>query len=286
MKEIQLEINGKTIALPNSWDTISQEDYLVIVKALVELYQGRITPNEVLCRYVCSALGLSFPKIVKKHHVADLLSIASLVSFIFDRKSLAPKISFARQFMPRLAGFASYSISTECSCLTCSLSALQYIEAVGAMEAGEAQMPLLAATLYCPQPYDTAKALDMVTVMRKQSPVDLLAVRMVFEALVNFIYSRTHFSILAKFKAKSQSPIATTMADSLFDLATEGYGTVGEVEQINVITYLSILRKKTIDTVLSMRSMEMSTPEIASRTSLPIEVINDIVHPAPTTVEK
>lgn len=278
-KTIKLSANGHAVNLPNSWDTISEKDFQVIVEALADLYQGRITPNEVLCRYTCSALDLSFPRIVKKHQTADLLSIARLVTFIFQSPSasLLPNITFARQFVPVLAGRPSYTISTTCSRLTCSLTALQYIEAVDALQAGSGQLPLLAAILYSSRPYDTARALDLVPLMSRQSPLTLLSVRIVFEALVNFLYTRTAFSLLAQFKPKPQSPIATTMADTLYDLATEGYGTVEQVEQLNVITFLSIMRKKTIDTVRSMRSMELSTPEIAARTSLPLSVINNII---------
>lgn len=283
---IKLAVSGTVVDLPNSWDTIADKDFPVIVDALAQLYAGIITPNEVLCRYVCSALSLSLPRIVSSNHAADLLAIAQRVTFLFtpsapvleaSASSLQPNLNFARQFLPRIATHNAYTISTSCQRLTCSLTALQYIEAIDALHGGTDQLPLLASILYSPRPYDTAKALDLVGEFRCQSAVTLLSVRMVFEALVNFIYTRTPFSLLAQFKSKKESPIATTMADSLFDLATEGYGTVDQVEQMNVITFLSIMRKKTIDTVRSMRSMELTTPDIASRTGLPISVINDIV---------
>ena len=285
---IKLAVNGTVVDLPNSWDTIADKDFPVIVDALAQLYAGIITPNEVLCRYVCSALSLSLPRIVSSNHAADLLAIAQRVTFLFTPSApvlaasaaslhLQPNLNFARQFLPRIATHNAYTISTSCQRLTCSLTALQYIEAIDALHGGTDQLPLLASILYSPHPYDTAKALDLVGEFRCQPAVTLLSVRIVFEALVNFIYTRTPFSLLARFKPKKESPIATTMSDSLFDLATEGYGTVEQVEQMNVITFLSIMRKKTIDTVRSMRSMELTTPDIASRTGLPLSVINDIV---------
>ena len=308
-KYINLSIGSTPIKLPNSWETIAPADFLTIVEALADLYGGSITPNEVLCRYTCSALGLDMAKIVNKHHAPDLLAIAQRVTFIFTTEAtsvaggvgvspaqspsapeleasassapaptLAPNLTFARQFLPTLASRAAYTIGTQCDRLTCSLTALQYIEAIDALRAGEQQLSLLAAILYAPHPYDTTQALDLVPLMSRQSPLHLLAVKVIFQALVNFLYTRTHFSLLAQFKPKKESPIATTMADTLYDLATEGYGTVEQVEQMNVITFLSIMRKKTIDTVRSMRSMEISTPDIAARTGLPLPVINDIVH--------
>ena len=276
-KYINLSIGSTPIKLPNSWETIAPADFLTIVEALADLYGGSITPNEVLCRYTCSALGLDIAKIVNKHHAPDLLAIAQRVTFIFTAEA-TPNLTFARQFLPTLASRAAYTIGTQCDRLTCSLTALQYIEAIDALRAGEQQLPLLAAILYAPHPYDTTQALDLVPLMSRQSPLHLLAVKVIFQALVNFLYTRTHFSLLAQFKPAKPSPIATTMADTLYDLATEGYGTVEQVEQMNVVTFLSIMRKKTIDTVRSMRSMEISTPDIAARTGLPISVVNDIVH--------
>lgn len=108
-KYINLSIGSTPIKLPNSWETIAPADFLTIVEALSDLYGGSITPNEVLCRYTCSALGLDIAKIVNKHHAPDLLAIAQRVTFIFTPSApvLAPSGARAQPPAPVLAASAA-----------------------------------------------------------------------------------------------------------------------------------------------------------------------------------
>lgn len=50
-----------------------------------------------------------------------------------------------------------------------------------------------------------------------------------------------------------------------------------EVEQMNLLTYLRILRKKTIEAVRQMRSMEWDVIRISQETTLPVSVIQQII---------
>jgi hypothetical protein len=46
---------------------------------------------------------------------------------------------------------------------------------------------------------------------------------------------------------------------------------------MNVIQYLTILRKKIIDTVRSLHAAQMDKVDIARETRLPIHIINEIL---------
>lgn len=46
---------------------------------------------------------------------------------------------------------------------------------------------------------------------------------------------------------------------------------------MNILQYLTILRKKLIDTVRSLHSAKMEKTDIANETGLPIHIINDIL---------
>lgn len=280
---ILLRCGSTVAAVPNSWHTVSTDHFLSIVESLQQLYAGLITPDELLCRYVCRVLHLSLPLIVRKHHADHLLSIARRVTFILT-PDLRPRLTFARQMLPVLTlpdgtRLQAYAIGSDYSRLTCSLTALQYIEATEALNRGQAELPLLAAILYSPRPYTTAAAVTLASKTSLLPPISLLAVRFVFQALLNVIYTRTEFSLLAKFKPQPSPPISTDLTDTLYSLSADGYGTAEQVEQMNVIAFLRIMRKKTIETVKAMRQLEMAAPEIAAKTGLPIETINDIIHP-------
>lgn len=189
-------------------------------------------------------------------------------------------LSFFKQQLPCLVidgkVYHGYRADKSFNQLTLSLTALQYLEARELINADTA-LPLMAAILYCPGEYDTEKAHTLGREFGKLPKGTLQAISWNFQAVNNFLFTRTSFSLLTKFKEKKPSPITTDASDALYDLSADGLGNNREVERMNVLTYLRILRKKTIDTVRQMRGMKMDTPTISIETGLPLDIINDII---------
>ena len=73
------------------------------------------------------------------------------------------------------------------------------------------------------------------------------------------------------------SAISTGALESLYNLSSDGLGDVDTIERMNILQYLTILRKKLIDTVRSLHSAKMEKIDIAKETGLPIHIINDIL---------
>ena len=159
-----------------------------------------------------------------------------------------------------------------------SLTALQYIEARELLSHGDERLPLMAAILYCPAPYDSGTAMMLADQFRLLPRRILTAIQWNFVAVNTFLMTRTPFELLTRFSEKpTTATIATDATDALYDLCADGIGSCHEVEQLNVLTYLRLLRKKTIDGVRQMRQAKMDTPTIATETGLPLETINEIV---------
>ena len=95
---ILLRCGSTVAAVPNSWHTVSTDHFLSIVESLQQLYAGLITPDELLCRYVCRVLHLSLPLIVRKHHADHLLSIARRVTFILTPVQLNSETSSSSSY--------------------------------------------------------------------------------------------------------------------------------------------------------------------------------------------
>lgn len=108
----------------------------------------------------------------------------------------------------------------------------------------------------------------------------LEAIALNFQAFDAYLFLRTHFSILtagaSTGKIRSGSYL-TGATEALYDLSSDGYGDIAAVEQMNVIKYLTILRKKLIESVRAMHSANMDVVKISRRTNLPIDVINKII---------
>lgn len=187
---------------------------------------------------------------------------------------------FCAQLIPSVhlsdGEYRGYSIDTSFDTLTCSLSALQYIEA----RAKRNNLPLLSAILYCPQPYDSQTAHVLASRFATLSDGTLEAIALNFQAFDAYLFLRTHFSILtagaSAGKIRSGSYL-TGATEALYDLSSDGYGDIAAVEQMNVIKYLTILRKKLIESVRAMHASNMDIVKISRRTNLSIDVINKII---------
>ena len=291
-EDITIMSGSQTAVIPNSWQGVTPDVFQKFVSNLAEHYAGNITVADIRRRYVLDVMGWRLSRIHDADALATVISIADRITFLFteEKQSLTPNLNFFAQFVPTIkigtTEYHAYTVSTAYNNLTTSLTALQFIEAQqilqqatvpGSFAVGQSSLPFLAAILYCPPPYNSTTAQLLADKMQQLSPVTLMAIQMNFIAFTTALYSQTEFALLAKFQPKKQSPIATDMADALYDLCADGLGTHEEVEQMNLLTYLRILRKKTIEAVRQMRSMEWDVIRISQETTLPVSVIQQII---------
>ena len=297
-EDITIMSGSQTAVIPNSWRGVTPDVFQKFVSNLAEHYAGNITVADIRRRYVLDVMGWRLSRIHDADALATIISIADRITFLFteEKQSLTPNLNFFAQFVPTIkigtTEYHAYTVSTAYNNLTTSLNALQFIEAQqilqqpqsriatvpGSFAAGQSSLPFLAAILYCPPPYNSTTAQLLADKMQQLSHVTLMAIQMNFIAFTTALYSQTEFALLAKFQPKKQSPIATDMADALYDLCADGLGTHEEVEQMNLLTYLRILRKKTIEAVRQMRSMEWDVIRISQETTLPVSVIQQIIY--------
>lgn len=191
-------------------------------------------------------------------------------------------LCFCAQLIPSVQidgrSFPGYRIETSFGTLTCSLTALQYVEAQGLIERGEESLPLLAAILYYSEKeYNSERAHELANDFAKLPLETLTAISFNFQAFNNYLFSKTSFSLLSKFAHKPKQPITTDASDALYDLSKEGLGNAKQIEQMNVLTYLKVLRKKTIDAVKDMKGFGWDKLKISEEVGLPISVIDKIL---------
>lgn len=187
---------------------------------------------------------------------------------------------FCRQLLPTVKIndklYSGYKIDTGFNMLTCSLTALQYVEARRIMGKPD-MLPLLAAILYHPDTYSSESAHQLAACFADLPSHELQAIAFNFQALNNYLFTKTDFSILTVGKTEKPSAISTGALESLYNLSNDGYGNITVVEQMNLIQYLTILRKKLIDSVRSLDGVKMKKTDIAKETGLPIHIINQIL---------
>ena len=284
MKDIELVYNGKVFTLPNRWEGLTQEQYQRLVKDLLNMAAGKLAPGMVRVRLLCDLMGWRVSKIRDDETMATLISLSQRLTFLFnhdDMGNFLVNLCFCAQLMPKVVvdghTYEGYRICTDFNQLTCTLTALQYLEARALISQSNDSLPFMAAILYYPGTYNSERAHTMAKEFAKLPEHILTAISWNFQALNTFLFTKTEFSLLAKFKEKTPAAITTDASDALYDLSSDGLGNNQEIEQMNVLTYLRILRKKTIDAVRQMRGLKMDTPTISIETGLPIEVINEMI---------
>ncbi len=131
--------------------------------------------------------------------------------------------------------------------------------------------------MYYPEQYSSAGAHELARKFVDADPDELAAVAFNFQAFINYLFTRTEFRLLTEVENSKESAISTGALESLYNLSSEGYGDVERVERMNIVQFLTILRKKLIDTVRSLHAAKMDKMDIANETKLPIHIINDIL---------
>lgn len=171
-----------------------------------------------------------------------------------------------------------YKVDTGFGSLTCSLTALQYLEARELIGCAKEQLPLMASILYQQGIYNSEKAHNDASEFAKLSDIILRAIAFNFVSLNNYLFCKTQFSLLtASTTSKSGSSISVGALDSLYNLSSDGFGDINTIEQMNILQYLNICRKKIIDSVRTMNNAKIKITEIALNTGLPLSIINEIL---------
>lgn len=281
-KSISVRANGKEYEIPNSWDLLTSEQYLKLIELVSLMESGQYSLGVVKCLFLCHLMKWDVRKIKDyERNLENFVSIASQISFFYEEKEdkFVLDLCFCRQMLPIVfidkKAYYGYEVSTDYNSLTCSLSALQYIEARQLLDMGEESLPLLAAVLYFKKgEYSSEKAQKLADEFRKLPANTLRAIALNFTAVNNFIFLKTEFSLLTKFVPQKGNAITT---DALYDLSKDGLGNASQVERMNVLTYLRILRKKTIDGVKTLRTAGMDVVKIANEVGLPLEIVKKII---------
>ena len=284
-KTISVRANGKVYEIPNSWELLTSDQYLKLIELLSLMENGQYPPGAVKCLFLCYMMKWDLNRIKRDEKVLEnFMSIASQITFIFQEKDdkFVLDLCFCRQQLPLIfidkKAYYGYDINTDFQSLTCSLTALQYIEARQLLDMGEESLPLLAAVLYFGKgQYSSEKAQKLALQFRKLPSNTLRAIALNFTAVNNFLFSKTEFSLLTKFLPQKGNSITTDATDALYDLSKDGLGNANQVEQLNVLTYLRILRKKTIEGVKSLKASGMEMSKIADEVGLPLEIVKQII---------
>lgn len=277
---IEIRTGERSVNIPNRWELLTSDQYLFLVALITQFALKTATAHDVRFHYVCHVLGVQPSAITDSDAMANLIVIADQVDFIFDSSGNI-NLCFLAQLLPVLKTkkrtLTGYSVNTSFGTLTCSLAASQFIDAYELLNASADKLPLLSSILYCPRPYSSEKAHTLAKEFKTVHPYHLQAVSMNFQALLTYLFTQTHFSLLSTGKKDNVPEIATGMAETMYNLSVDGMGDVSAVKQMPIIEFLTILRKKIIESVKAMHEAKIDILKISESTGLPIHLVKKML---------
>lgn len=306
---LDFELNDNTYSCPDSWEELSPEQYLFLSDLLLQYSIGKLSVSELRIQFFCYLMDIKFKRLPKTELAYENIYLLSRqLTFMFKieyenkdqfvffdaetqemftrflpedlypspETEMAQRMkchfvidaTFSKNLLPEAGGVKGYAFAATNGFVATTLTAAQYVQATtlyGAyVESGSAeQLIMLAESLY-PKGKNFTDA-------------ELHGILLNFQAIQSFLY-QTKYGILWKRKGTStKNKLSVGLADSIYTLSTEGYGSHNEVKNYNLITYLDLLLKQLIDSVKLLNSYELKLPEIAEKTGLSIEQINAIV---------
>ncbi|WP_270633856.1 hypothetical protein [Parabacteroides goldsteinii] len=268
-------------SIPNRWELLTPDLYLSVCELLQQYTAGQISYRSLHIAYICKALNLNPKKIKGTSANENMYLLSEQIDFIFKDPQHINNC-FLAQLVPVISVngqvYKSYMIQTGFDTLTCSLSTIQFIEAYDLIGCPIEKLPIMAAILYCPGTYTSEAAHSLAKGFASLDPVLLQGICLNFQAFSNYLFTRTPFNILYMRKPKEHKPaISIGMAESLYNLSADGLGNVDVIEQMPVIKYLTILRKKLIESVTAMNEAGIDLVEISDKTGLSIKTIKQII---------
>jgi len=281
---IQFNTSLGEYEFPNRWELLSPALYLFLCNLIEKYSKGSISYRELHIAYVCAALELDPKRIKETSAYENVYLLSEQVDFIFNQEGKL-NTCFLAQLVPELTvkrkskiTYKGYAVNKAHDTLTCSLTALQFIEAYELIGSHQpAKLPLLAAVLYHPGKYTSESAHTLSEQFAEVDPVTLQAIALNFSSFAAYLFSKTDFRILHSRKSDTAKQITISMADSLYNLSADGLGDADAIEQLPVLKYLAILRKKLIESVRAMHTAEMDLTEIEAETGLSIKTLKQII---------
>lgn len=152
----------------------------------------------------------------------------------------------------------------------CSLKAEQYVDALALMELYTRSRSGEALVRLCETLNGTADGLS-----RKE----MMAVYYNFRGILDWIQQLPQYSIIFSHqnrRSSGESPLG--LSSSIFALSKSGYGTLKEIQGLDVFTYLSALAQLSIESIRQLASAGLKPVQIADKLNLPVsEVLPHVI---------
>lgn len=270
-----------TYSIPSKWDEFTLETstpFLRMCKAFDLFETGRMDFSAFQIAVVSAMMGLDVRKIRTCNDtlMENLFRLSESLCYPYEirdnedgSRTVSLRIVLRNNLFPDIKGRQGYRFNvTRDGMADCSLTAQQYVEA----------LPL--ADLYT-KTRDTGALDNLFNILyssgkgKGKVPVDYkLAVYYNFRGILEWIRLLPDFRLIYSVSGNRHggtNPLG--LSSSIFTLSKSGYGTLQEIRELDLFSYLGALVQLNIDGILSLQSAGLKPNAIAEKMNLPIEMV-------------
>lgn len=264
--------------IPSRWSDFTpqmKDQFVALACAMDDFERGIFTFEQFKLCIVVSLLGIQLHKLKMSGDTfyENAFRISELVTFPYTltdqedgSKVVNVNVSLCRNILPELGGHKGYTLDvTPAGVVDCSLTAEQYVDA------------LTLTDLYT-KTRSTETLDQLVTVLygstRDISILERTAVYYNFRGFLDWLQSLPPYAIIFQHtgrKKGGESPLG--LASSIFTVSKQGYGTLKEIKELDLFSYLGVLVQMSIDSIHQLASAGLKAGEISEKTRIPIDLV-------------
>lgn len=275
---ITIRFSRHSYLVPDRWDDFSQENAEKFVRLChaFDLFEtGKMDFNQLKVAVAAALLGLDVSMVPRQNDTLaeNIFRLAEKLQFPYrfsdheeGSRTVTVNVVLRTNLLPRIRRRKGYRFRiTKEGMVDCNITAEQYVEAISLMELYTRTrksdvLDRLAGTLYpglnnAPYAYKLASYYN-------------------FRGILEWIRNLPDFRLIftpGEKKSGGSSPLGLSV--SIFTLSKSGYGTLKEIQKLDLFSYMGALVQLNIDGIYSLQSVGLKAGEIAEKMNLPLDCV-------------
>ena len=264
--------------IPSDWPEFTAEHHGQFVKlctAIENFEKGLLTFGQFKVSIALAMLDINPDKMRittgdNEKLYENIFRISELLDFPFVLQSnedgsstVYIRISLFRNLLPRGCGYR-LDVSPA-GLVDCTLKAEQYVDALSLTDLYTRSRSDEALVKLCDTLYGTSEGF---------SRDEMVAVYYNFRGILDWLHKLPQYSILfsrASRKNGGESPLG--LSGSIFSLSKSGYGTLKEIQDLDVFTYLGALVQMSVESIRQLAAAGLKPVQIADKLNLPVSEV-------------
>ena len=278
---ITCRLGKHTYRIPSKWDDFTPEEGTLFVRmsGAFDMFEtGKMDFSTFRISVVAALLGLDVRRIRKQNDTLaeNLYRLSEYLRYPYaiqenedGSRTVSLRIVLRNNLLPDIKGLHGYRFSvTREGMVDCSMTAAQYVEALPLADLYTKTRNAGVLDNLFNVLYGSGKGADKVPAEYK------LAVYYNFRGILEWIRLRPDYQLIYSVSGSRRggsNPLG--LSSSVFTLSKSGYGTLQEIRELDLFSYLGALVQLNIDGILSLQSAGLKPNAIAEKMNLPIEMV-------------